>query len=370
MSASLREEIARSVRTADISTIPSEAAQRIGNQLEYLTMRQNAILDEAKNSLDRQSWIYTTVAAVLGLFTFFFGYRQFLVESRGADARQKYDQEMRGLVQSFQNNITTISSLLGALEEVFRYRQKIQDELQEVKGRAEDLERSRLEVDEAFGASLADLNHDAVLVAPLAIDRAALNLEENRRLLETFAGKMEVAERSRNVAGRLNPVCYYVRGLARTTTYQYRLAIGDFQLAARRGREDISQPKMEAYALEHRDRRESLLNEMLVSCDYFQGVCHKNLGEYDEAMAQFGAVIQRDRKHQEALGYWLQVQFFNDKVSFRAVEQEFAKAAQQYRALTATVDLGEREALRRFGQVIEINYGDLYHRKLLSPDAR
>lgn len=366
----LREELRRASRASDLNVIPAEVAQKIENRLEYLTMRQDAILDEAKTSLSRQATVFTTVAAFLGLFTFFFGFRQFLVESRGTDAREKYEQEMRGLVQSFQNNITTISSLLSALEEVFRYRQQIQDELQTIKGRAADLERSRVELDEAFGASLDELNRDAVMVAPLAIDRAALNHEENRRLLETFAGKLEVAERSRNTGALLNPFCYYVRGLARTVTYQYHAAITDFKAAARRGREDLSEPHLTLYALEHREKREALLADMLLSCDYFQGVCHKNVGEYAEATTRFAAVLERNRRHFDALSYWLQVRFFDDRVAFRSVEEEFSRAIQEFRAATATADLSERDKLSHAGQVIEINFGDIYHRKLLSPDSR
>ena len=76
------------------------------------------------------------------------------------------------------------------------------------------------------------------------MDRPALNFEENRRRLEAFAAKMDAAERTRNVEGRLNPFCYYVRGLSHATTYQYKLGTGDFEIAARKAKEDLVEPKI------------------------------------------------------------------------------------------------------------------------------
>jgi hypothetical protein len=339
---SLREELLSDMHKRQASAVPTEAAQRIFNQLDYLQLRQTAVLDETRSSIQRQSFVFTTVGAFFGLFTIFFGYRQLLMDSRGNETREKHDQEMRNLVQSFQQNITTISSLINALEEGFRYRKEIKEDLEKIRERAAGLELHRAETDTAFEASLDDLNRDAVSVVPLAMDRAALNFEENRRRLEVFTAQLDTAERSRNAEGKLNPFCYYVRGLSRATTYQYKIAIGDFQIAARKAREDSVEPKLRTYALEHRGHLRELLSDMLVSCCYFQGVCHKNLSEYSDSATRFREALARNRQHHDSRAYLLQVMFFGSE---RESDERFISRSFLYPVNGEEFDVGHGHSL-------------------------
>ena len=359
----LREQLVTEARNAQISAVPTEIAQRIAQKLDYLELRQTAVLEESRSSIQRQSFVFTTVAAFFGLFTLFFGYRQLFVESRGSEARDKHDQEMRGLVRSFQNNITTISSLISTLEQSFAYRSKIEDQLKEIQAKAQSLEHHQEETDIAFEGMLDALNRDALTVVPLGIDRAALSFEENRRRMEAFAARMIVAERTRNVEQRLNPFCYHVRGLSNVTTYQYELAIADLDVAARRAREDLAKPSFDIYALDQRENLKTHLQTLLVSCSYFQGICYKNLGHYSESQAKFREALEQNRYHYESRSYLLQVMFFDERVPFQQVETEYQKANEEVASRLATASQEEREKLKRSGYQLKIDQGNIYYPK-------
>jgi len=371
LGATLREQLVTEVRNGQTAAVPTEIAQRINQKLDYLELRQTAVLEEARNSIQRQSFVFTTVAAFFGLFTVFFGYRQLFIESRGSEAREKHDQEMRGLVRSFQNNITTISSLIATLEQSFAYRSKIEDQLKEIQKKALSLEHHQEETDSAFGGVLDALNRDAMSVVPLGIDRAALNFEENRRRMEAFASRMTVAERtSKDVERRLNPFCYYVRGLNNVISYQYELAIADLKVASRKGREDLAQLNLANYALDQRENLQSALHDMMVSCSYFQGVCYKNLGGFADSEAKFREALERNPQHLESKTYLLQVMFFDDTVPFHVVENEYAKANQELANRLTTANQDEREKLKRAGYVLKINQGDIYYRSPIPVKSR
>lgn len=367
----LREELVSESRKAQASAVPAEAVQRFTQKLDYIEFRQTAILDEARKAIERQSFIFTAVAAFFGLFTVFFGYRQLLTDSRGSEAREKQDQEMRNLVRSFQNNITTISSLITTLEQGFAYRKQIEDQLGEIRDRAKQLEGQQAQTDTAFEADVEQVNRDALSVVPLGIERLALSFEENRRRMEGFASQLDALERTRRTEGKLNPFSYYVRGLSKVTTYQYEAAIADFDIAARKAREDLSEPKLKTYALDHREHLNESLNNLLVACSYFQGISHKNLGQYVASAKKFRDALERNRQHSDALSYLPQVLFFDNTVPFQTVEAEFQRIAEEVEARLRTTGQGEeREKLRRAGNLLLINYGDIYHRKAISPEFR
>lgn len=367
---SLRTEFLSEIRKTQTPSLPDESTQQITRKLDYLELRQDAVIDETRNSIQRQSVVFTTVAAFFGLFTVFFGYRQLLIDSRNSEARDKNDQEMRNLVKSFQDNITNINSLITTLEKTFDYRRQIAEELTVIRDRAKILEIHQAETDKAFESSLVQLNRHALSVVPLGIDRAALNYEENRRRMEAFASQMDAVERARDVDAKLNPFCYYVRGLGKVTTYQYAVAIDDFMIAARKAKEDLAELKTENYALEHRERLKEGLSDLLVSCNYFNGVCHKNLGNYKESIRYFREALERNSQHYDSLAYLLQVMFFDDTNPFEVVEAEFERACREIESGLSKASQDEGGVLRRAGSLVMINFGDIYHRKLICPEFR
>ena len=370
LKASLREELLTEVQKNQAINLPADSVQHFIEKLNYLELRQTAVIDETRNSIQRQSFVFTTVAAFFGLFTVFFGYRQLFVESRGSEAREKHDQEMRNLVRSFQNNITTISSLIGTLEQSFAYRKQIESQLGEIQERAKALESHQAEDDIALSGLVEALNRDALTAVPLAIDRTALSLDENRRRMEVFVSRLTVAERSRNVEQKLNPFCYYVRGLNNVIIYQYEPAIADLDIAARKAREDVAEPHLANYPADRRENLQKLLSELLVSCSYFQGVCYKNLGHYGPSRAKFTEALERNTEHWDSRNYLLQIMFFDDSVPFADLEAEFTNSIQRFEQSFRSASHEEREKLRRFGNSLKINQGDTYYRKLLPQKFR
>jgi len=370
MADALRKEFRSEIQDVKTPSLPDKATRDITQQMDYLKLRQDAVIDEARNSIQRQSTVFGTVAAFFGLFTVFFGYRQLLNDARGSEARDKYDQEMRSLVKSFQDNIQNINSLITTLEKTFDYRKQIADELAAIQDRARLLESHKAEADKTFDLSLAHINRKALTVVPLAIDRAALNYEENRRTMEVFASEMDALERARDIQGKLNPFCYYVRGLSKVTTYQYKLAIDDFRAAALKAREDIAEPKIGNYALEHRDGLKDNLSELFVSCNYFQGVCRKNLGQYAEGAKCFRDALERNPRHYDSLAYLLQLMYFDDSNSFGDVEAAFEKASKEVESRLAKATEDESSGLRHSSELLMIYFGDIYHAKLICPEHR
>jgi tetratricopeptide (TPR) repeat protein len=361
----LRDEIVTEVRRSQAASLDPDVVRAFTQKLDYLELRQNAVLDEARGSLQRLSFIFAIIASFFGLFAIFFAFRQLFLESKSSSARDQLDQEMRGLVHSFQNNINTISSLIGTLEGTFEYRRQIEDRLGEIQARARVLETHQAESDVAFEDSVAMLNRDALSTVPLSIDRTAISYDENRRRMESFVSRLTVAERMRNAEPRLNPFCYYVRGLNNVTTYQYELAIGDLDIAARKGREDLVQPKLDTYPADQRENLSGVINTMLVSSSYFQGICYKNLGQYQASQAKFREALQRDRFHDESRNYLLQVLFFDASLPFNELEREFELAYDQLKERLRTASEEERSRLRRAGSILKINQGDMYYRKPL-----
>lgn len=367
---SIREELIAEVQKTQAANIPAESVQRFTEKLNYLELRQTAVIDETRNSIQRQSFVFTTVAAFFGLFTVFFGYRQLFVESRGSEAREQHDQEMRNLVRSFQNNITTISSLIGTLEQSFAYRQQIESQLGEIQERAKALERHQAEDDIALSGLVEALNRDALATVPLGIDRRALSLDENRRKMDVFVSRLTVAERTRNIDQKLNPFCYYVRGLNNVIIYQYESAIHDLDIVARKAREDVAEPHLANYPSDRRENLQKLLTELLVSCSYFQGVCYKNLGHYASSRMKFIEALDRNPEHWDSRNYLLQVMFFDDSVSFADLEAEFTNSIQRLEQSFRSANHEQRDRLKRVGNTLKINQGDIYYRKPLPQKFR
>ncbi len=363
LTSSLRESVATEIAVRRADVIPSEAVERMTNRLEYLELRQTALLDQAKSSMQGMYFIFTSVAAFFGLFSIYFGYRQVTTESRRDESRERYDREMRNLVRSFQDNITTISSLIRTLEDSFAYRKKVEDQIAEIEDRAEALEVQRAEAEAVLHDMIADLNSDALRLTSKKTDRRELRLEENRRPMTQFSEKLTSLERMRKVEGLMNPFCFYVRGIARVGVYEYEAALSDLEIADRRGRADLSQPNLHNYAEQDREQVQNRLKQMLVFCSHFQGVAHKNLGNYEASQAKFEEALTRNPRHFESVSYRLQVMFCNDKVPFETLVNEYDKAIREIESIDIAGD--EQTDARKAMSRIRIGQGDLYMPKLI-----
>ncbi|MAU00172.1 MAG: hypothetical protein CL608_23780 [Anaerolineaceae bacterium] len=344
-----------------------EISRSLDARLTSLETLQEAIVSTSKGALEQMTFIFTIVAAFFGLFSLYFAYRQITTENN----REVHDAEMRSLVASFHNNINTISSLINTLEQSYDYREKVENQLSEMQRRAASLEKSRDESDITFTNRIAELNADAVRLFKTEIDRAALSREENRRKLDRFANRMNSAGTIREVENLLNPFCYYLRGLHNIATYQYELAISDLEVAHKKGRVDLVDPRLINYAEHDRENVMAIVEDMVVSCSHFQGVGFKNLGRYEESRKKFQDALERDPSHYQSRTYLLQVMYFDSNVSLATIESEYDKVVEEFEhALNSASSLDERKKMRKIFSVLKVNQGNMYLRKLIALSAR
>jgi tetratricopeptide (TPR) repeat protein len=354
-------------QTQQLQPVSSEAIAGINARLASLENLQEAIVSASKGALEQMNFVFAIVAAFFGLFSLFFAYRQIMADT----SREGHDEEMRNLVHSFQDNINTISSLIITLEKSFEYRGEVQEQLAEIGRRAALLESYKEESDIVFRNLIAELNAEAVRLFSAEIDRASLSREENRSRLESFANRMNNAETMRQVEGLLNPFCYFLRGLSSVAVYQYESAVNDFQIAHKKGRVDLVDPKLSNYAEHDRENIERFVRDMLVACGHFQGVSFKNLGNYAESRRKFQEALDREPTYLQARTYMLQVMFFDRTVDFETIEGEYDRASEEFeRALKQASDAGERSKLKKSLNVLKINQGNMYLKKWIHFDFR
>jgi tetratricopeptide (TPR) repeat protein len=324
LSSTISQEVSREM----INDIPTETEQYIRNQLEYLEVRQTAILDETKNSLERMTFLFTTVAAFFGLFSLYFGYRQIMLDAKKDESAEQYDQEMRNLVRSFQENITTISSLISTLEQSYAYRKEIESKLGEITSRADVLEKARTEREAKYKLLIDSLNSESIRLFLLGLNRKSISAEENKLLIDNFKSRMENAEIEVDSSLTLNPLCYFMRGLGYMLRYQFRKAVVDFERAHQEAIKEQQKPTSQMYANIDRESIELILREAAARAHYFQGVCLRNIGQFKESLQAYKSCLQVTSDDFEAQTEQLQVMYFIKETSFLNIEKEFNRVQQ------------------------------------------
>jgi len=98
----LSRRIESEVRRQRATELPTELAQRLMNELQFVKDAQTAVLATSKDVMERMYFVFATVGAFFGIFSLYFAYRQVTSDSRQEETREQHDQEMRGLVASFQ----------------------------------------------------------------------------------------------------------------------------------------------------------------------------------------------------------------------------------------------------------------------------
>jgi len=337
----------------------------LNSRLTSLENLQEAMVSTSRGAFEQMNYIFTIVAAFFGLFALFFAYRQVKADTN----REDRDQEMRSLVASFQQNITTISSLINTLEQTFKYREQIEEKLTMITKRAESLEFQNKESDILFKSIVADLNSEAVKLFDSTLDRNKLSFEENIKKLDMFSAKMNRAETVRDVKPLLNPICYYIRGLSYFTVYQYDSAINDLDISFQKGRAELVEPKLANYAEQDRENIQKYLKDMLVLSSYFQGMSNKNIEKYQESRTKFQEAISRNPHHLASKTYILQVMYFDKSVPFKEIETEYDATIQEFKQFETEKLLSTGE-LRKAFSVLKINQGNMYLKKIIPVDFR
>jgi tetratricopeptide (TPR) repeat protein len=346
-------------------TATDETIASLTSRLTSLENLQSAMVSTSRGAFEQMNYIFTIVAAFFGLFALFFAYRQLRADSN----REERDQEMRSLVASFQQNITTISSLIGTLEQTFKYREQIEEKLTLITQRAANLELQNQESYALFKSNVDDLNSEAVKLFDSTLDRNKLSFEENIKRLDLFSTKMNSAETARDVKSLLNPICYYIRGLSNITVYQYDSAINDFDISSQKGRAELVAPKLSNYAEQDGENIQKYLKEMLVLSIYFQGMSYKNIEKYQESRTKFQEAISRNPRHLASKTYILQVMYFDKSVPFKEIETEYDTTIQEFKQFETEKILSTNE-LRKAFSVLKINQGNMYLKKIIPIDFR
>ncbi len=344
-----------------------------------MRLRQKFVLEELQNATERLYFVFGTVAAFFTVLSLYFAYRQIAHDSRRDESRENHDRDMRNLVGSFQQNITTISALISTLEQSFDYRNEIEDKLRAIDHRAQSLEDHKKETERGYLDAISSLNEESVELFDASVDRASLSLKETRDRLHQFATRMNQVAAARDVGGRLNPLCYYVRGLSSASEYEYDAAIKDFSDARDFGLAQIEDPRPDAYHERHRERIRADLREMLVSTSFFRGISQKNLRRYAEARDAFREALRRDSNHWSSRNYLLQLMYFDNAYAFHEIEQEFDKAYSELKDLQRTegdkrIRVDSRaevgDPVKKIINVLKTSHGNMYLQKEIpAPDG-
>ena len=339
-------------------------------RLKSLETLQGSIADTSKSAFEQMYYVFTIIAAFFGLFSLFFAYRQIKTDA----ASVGHDQEMRSLVSSFQENISSISSLILALKESFEYRSQIQQELEDIQKRALVLETDSANANAALRIQIDSLNTRSVDLFSSDIDRVNLAFEENRQQLQAFSERLTTIEATKDASKTLNPFCYYTRALHYVSKYQYDQAIFDLERSSDLGKSDLGKLDSNRYATAHIDGIENLIRTMLVSSQYFQGVCFKNLGKYQESFDKFRTSLELRTIENEfedlilqSKNYLLQVLFMGGLKPFTEIANEYKRTAKEYKKSEKRAQDGDSSTnlknVRKAYSRLKINEGSMYLQK-------
>lgn len=328
------------------------------DRLQALETLQEAMVSVSKGALEQMNLAFGIATGFFAVFFIFFGYRQIMSDR----SRDTSDVEMRGLVGAFQNNISSISSLILTLEKSFEYRAEVQGELDRLRGGLQIIETSTKQTSDVSNAVVENLNREAVALFDADVDRKNLGREDVTRQLSAFSEKVMSVAAIRNVEGMLNPFAHYLRGLHHVSNYEYQLADQCFALAQSSGSGQARAPSEDLYAREHFARIPSLTEKLLILCSYFRGVGYKNTGKYKKSLEQFSNAIELDPLHTQSRTYLLQVMFFDGSIAMPEVEQAFAGEFDEYERMVRE-KLLPKDRLSKYYSTLKLFEGNMYFHK-------
>nr|VFJ43090.1 MAG: hypothetical protein BECKFM1743A_GA0114220_100042 [Candidatus Kentron sp. FM]VFJ43942.1 MAG: hypothetical protein BECKFM1743C_GA0114222_1000617 [Candidatus Kentron sp. FM] len=329
-----------------------ETNDELKNKMAGIELRQKMIVEGAKGSLESMYFIFTAVSALFSILGIYFAYRHIHAESKKEESQEKHDQEMRGLVGSFQNNIDTINSLIETLQQSYSYKEEVEREIKELRERHHEGE-------EKFRESILKLNTDAVRLYKEGFSRTTLNREERKRELKTFSNQMNNMAANRNIENQANPFCYYIRGLAHIANYRLANGIRDLEIAYRDGEVELSGVTEKNYAGHDIVGIREHLNRMLVDACYFEATSYKNLGKYKESIARFSKAIELDPTHLDSRVTRVQVMFFDARFEQFGKEcEELDKILNSFSGTDA--DEVDKAALKDAKKFLKLYQGNMY----------
>jgi tetratricopeptide (TPR) repeat protein len=332
---SLQTSIAETVRdeisSVNLQNLPNEATQFITNQLNYLESRQDTVINESKDALERMNFLFVIISAFFGLFTVFFGYRQITLEGKNSEASERYDQEMRNLVRSFQDNINTISSLIITLEKSYDYRREIQTELSKLNQTALELKTHKDQEDALYKLLVKELNAEAIEIFNFEIGRKALYKPDTKNRLAAFIEKLQKLA-AREMTEMLNPFCAYLEGLAYLSAYRYEEAISKLQAAYGGAEQQLIEKNPDLFEIRYRLDLDALLNRLLFSSAFFQATSFRIIGKFKESIDAFNRAIVKDPDHIEAQVFLLETMYYDHR-PFQEIERLYDATEERFTRL-------------------------------------
>jgi len=311
-------------------SIPNEAIESLKERLSSLETLQEAMVSNSKGALEQMNFVFAIVATFFGLFSLFFAYRQIIADT----SRDKHDEEMRGLVGSFRQNITVINDLIATLEHTHRYRQEVETRIQTMDTKIVEFDEYKKKTEQTIKEKIDELNAEAFILFRDHIDRQQFKTEENRGRLDLFYINMNAIEQMGDIGSQFSPICFFLRALHFFNITQYNPASKDLEESRRLGLREVAKPTFKNYGQIEEDDIIKQLERMLDDCSYHLGIIYFNTGQYDKSQERFKEAYRRKRLDFRSRSYIPQLMFFDTRIPFNSVITEFNTVEKELKSLS------------------------------------
>lgn len=362
INANISTNIKREVSNQIKSTVPDSVAENLKYRLNYLEKEQELVINSSKQSMEKMNLIFGTVVAFLTIFSLFFGYRQIVIEARKDENQQLHDQEMRGLVGSFQENIIKINSLISTLEKSYSYRKEISGDLEDFKTGLYDLKKSKLKEEESLNRQIQTLNIESFNLFN-KLDRTNFKQDNNKKKILEFANKLGLLI-IKESPDRFNPFVFFISALNFFNNTQYPSSRQEFLKSFEKVQYEISHTNWEIYPRNVEQQIiKNELERMLRDCAFHLGIMNYNLGNYDEAYNNFNEVYLKDNYELKALIYLPELLFFKikSKEECPQVEKEYQRIIQIFQGKSE--DIKNSSLWKESYSTLKMREGNYYIRK-------
>lgn len=315
-------QIAQPNPNADLNT---SRLQALEGRLTSLEQLQEAMVSASKGALEQMNFVFAVVAGFFGLFALYFAYRQMMADS----TRDTNDQEMRGLVGSFRENMSVINSLIVTMEKGFEHRAVVDKQINRLESNLKEVERFKDDTERSFTERIAEINREAWMLFG-SLNRENFKDEENRGRLGNFYVSMSAIERTGDVQASLTPFSYFIRSLHFFNATQYPMARKDLEHARDLATRHATEPPMQLYTGAGEPEVNNRLNQLLKESCYHLGIIYYNLGDYDKAKDRFTEAYDRDPSDLRSRAYIPELMFFEGRQPFGAIMDEFDSVEREF----------------------------------------
>jgi tetratricopeptide (TPR) repeat protein len=320
---------------------------QLNRELENLKERQNIVLEAVSEMFNKAIWIFGLLGSIITLFNFF----QIYQDSRVVKLLKEQVNEGKEITSSYQKNISSITSLVGALKEVFEFQASAQRMMEEIRGLKQENEASQKHWDD----EITELNRLAMELS-LRCKRTSYNDTAFQRSAHEFREEYKNISASTDTGGRLNANCFYILAFEYRILNDYRESLSHFAKAIEVA-EAHKQAQADAAALypllpEGRSLG-GWLTKLQNVCAYHAAIISYNLGRYDEALKGFETALSYDPRDYKSLTYIPEAMYLGHLAPFQKVEAKF------HEVIKKIEDLDSREA-QGFAETREQLMGQTY----------